>query len=131
MADANSSLARHPLDGLTVVCRWLRDVRPAATADISGLSRFVLDVLLPRVRRETPALSSPEATGIDGVSLGGVLAMRIGLTSPQVFGAVGGIQPALSDGQEADWTALAQSARTLRPGMKLRLLTSHQDYFRD
>ncbi|HEV3192456.1 MAG TPA: alpha/beta hydrolase-fold protein, partial [Polyangiaceae bacterium] len=130
MAETNSSLARHPLDGLVVVCPWLPDVRPAATGDIEALSRFVLDVLLPRVRRETPALSSPEATGIDGVSLGGALAMRIGLTSPQAFGAVGGIQPALSDGQEADWTALAQSARALRAGLGLRLLTSHQDYFR-
>jgi len=131
MAEANSSLARHPLDGLVVVCPWLPDVRPAATADIAGLTRFVLDVLLPRVRSETPALTSPEATGIDGVSLGGVLALRIGLASPQSFGAVGGIQPALSDGAEADWTALAQHARAARPGMRLHLLTSHQDYFRD
>jgi hypothetical protein len=131
MAETNSSLARHPLDGLIVVCPWLPDVRPAATGDIAALSRFVLDVLLPRVRRETPALSGPEATGIDGVSLGGAIALRIGLTSPQAFGAVGGIQPALSDGQEADWTALAQSARAARPGLGLHLLTSHQDYFRD
>jgi len=131
MAEANTSLARHPLEGLVVVCPWLPDVRPAATADIAALSRFVLDVLLPRVRRDTPAIDGAESTGIDGVSLGGVLALRIGLMSPQLFGAVGGIQPALSDGQEADWTALAQSARAVRRAMRLRLLTSHQDYFRD
>jgi len=83
------------------------------------------------VRRETNALAGPESTGIDGVSLGGAIALRIGLTSPALFGAVGGIQAALSEGQTAEWTALAQSARAVRPGMKLRLLTSHEDYFHD
>jgi enterochelin esterase-like enzyme len=131
MAETNASLAARPFGGLIVACPWLPDVRPAATGDIAALSRYVLDVLLPRVRHETPALSSPEATGIDGVSLGGILALRIGLTSPDAFGAVGGIQAALDTGQNTEWTALAQAARARRPAMKLRLLTSHDDYFHD
>ena len=80
MAETNASLAAHPFGGVIVACPWLPDVRPAATGDISAYARYLLDVLLPRVRQETPALSSPEATGIDGVSLGGMLALRIGLT---------------------------------------------------
>jgi enterochelin esterase-like enzyme len=78
-----------------------------------------------------PALPGAESTGIDGVSLGGVTALRIGLTFPDVFGAVGGIQPALGEGQNAEWTALAVAARAARPALKLRLLTSHDDYFHD
>jgi iron(III)-salmochelin esterase len=131
MADANAALALHPFGGLIVVCPWLPDVHGACTADISAETRFVLETLLPRVRRETPALSTPEATGIDGVSLGGVLALRMGLSYPDVFGAAGGIQPAFADGQSAEWTALAQSALSRRPEMHLRLLTSHDDYFHD
>jgi len=131
VAAQSASLAARPFGGVIVACPWLPDVRPAATGDISALGRYLLDVLLPRVRRDTPALPSPEATGIDGVSLGGILALRIGLTSPEAFGAVGGIQAALSEGQNSEWTALAQAARARRPGMKLRLLTSHDDYFHD
>jgi hypothetical protein len=133
MLETNASLAKTPLAGLIVACPWLPDLTSTSTreSDIAGYSRFVLDVLLPRVRRETPAYATPEATGIDGVSLGGAIALRIGLTSPEAFGAVGGIQPALSEGQAPEWTALAQAARARRPGLKLRLLTSHEDYFRE
>lgn len=131
MAMQNADLARRPFGGLIVVCPWLPDVHPAATADISAYTRFLIDVLLPRVRRETPALSDSSATGIDGVSLGGIIGMRIGLSNPELFGAVGGIQPALSDGQGADWTALGAAARARRPDLRLRLLTSKDDYFHD
>jgi enterochelin esterase-like enzyme len=131
LAETNASLAARAFGGLIVACPWLPDVRPAATGDIAAFGRYVLDVLLPRIRWDTPALATPEATGIDGVSLGGVVALRIGLTSPESFGAVGGIQAAFSENQNAEWTALAQAARARRPGMKLRLVTSHEDYFHD
>jgi len=130
LAETNASLATRPFGGVIVACPWLPDFRPPPTVDIGAYARFLIDDLLPRVRRETPALSAPESTGIDGVSLGGIIALRIGLSSPDVFAAVGGIQPALQEGQNAKWTALAQSARERRPGLKLRLLTSHDDYFR-
>jgi enterochelin esterase-like enzyme len=131
MGALNASLASQPLRGVIVVCPHLPDVKPATTGDLTAYMRFVVDVLLPRVRHETPALTAPESTGIDGVSLGGVVALRVGLTRPDVFGAVGGIQPAVQEGQNADWTALAQAARARRPALALRLLTSHDDYFHD
>ena len=131
MAEANAALAQRPFGGLIVACPWLPDVHNACVADIAAHTRFVLEGLLPRVRRETPALETPEATGVDGVSLGGVLALRMGLSYPDVFGAAGGIQPAFADGQGAEWTALAQAARARRPEMRIRLLTSHDDYFHD
>ena len=130
LAAANASLAAHPFGGLIVACPWLPDFRPAATADLAAYSRFLREVLLPRVHRETPALATPESTGIDGVSLGGVTALRIGLTCPESFATVGGIQPAVAEGQNSDWVALARAARARRPSLKLRLLTTHEDYFR-
>jgi len=131
MAEINGALARRPFGGLIVVCPWLPDVHPASTGDIAPYARFVTEVLLPKVRAETPALARPESTGLDGVSLGGVVALRIGLTAPDTFGAVGGIQPAFGSGQGADWTTLALAARARRPALKLRLLTSREDYFRE
>jgi hypothetical protein len=131
MASANASLAARPFGGLIVACPYLPDVHPAVTGDISAYTRFVLDTLLPRLRSQTPALAAPESTGIDGVSLGGAVALRLGLSSPASFGAIGAIQPALAEGQDADWTAVAQAARVRRPDVKLRLLTSHDDPFHD
>jgi pimeloyl-ACP methyl ester carboxylesterase len=130
LAETNASLAARAFGGLVVVCPYLPDFHPAPAVDISAYTRFIVETLLPRVRRETPSLASAEATGIDGVSLGGIIALRIGLTSPDVFGAVGGIQPAFADEPPARWTALAQAARERRPALKLRLLTSRDDYFR-
>jgi hypothetical protein len=131
LAEVNASLAARPFAGVVVACPYLPDVRPAATGDIAAYGRYLLGTVLPRVRAETPVFATAEATGIDGVSLGGVTALRIGLTSPDAFGAVGGIQPAFSENQGAEWTALAQAARARRPGMHLHLTTSHDDYFHD
>jgi len=88
--------------------------------------------LLPRVRQETPALASAGATGIDGVSLGGIVALRAGLANPETFGAVGALQPAIRDNgaAAAELTELAKSACARRPRMKLRLTTSERDGFR-
>jgi enterochelin esterase-like enzyme len=106
------------------------DLDPSSS-DVAAYARFVIDDLVPRVRRETRSLTAPESTGIDGVSLGGAVALRIGLMHSEVFGAVGGIQPALAAGDSATWEKLAQGARARRPDLKLRLLTSRGDYFRD
>jgi hypothetical protein len=130
MAANNASLSVRPFAGIIVACPWLPDFHPAVAADISAYSHFVTDTLTSRVFRETPALGTPDSTGIDGVSLGGVIALRIGLSCPECFGAVGGIQPAITEGQNAEWTALAQTARARRTALKLRLLTSREDYFR-
>jgi iron(III)-salmochelin esterase len=130
LEEINASLGRRSFGGLVVACPSMPDLDPASS-DVMAYARFVIDVLVPRVRRETPSFTAPESTGVDGVSLGGAVALRVGLMHAEVFGAVGGIQPALATGESAAWTELAQAARARRPNLKLRLLTSRGDYFRD
>ena len=132
MADANAALARRPFGGLVVVCPWLPDVR----SGVHGRRHSVRP--LPARRRSCRAFAArrprsrrprrPESTGCRWAASS---RLRIGLTYPEAFGAVGGIQPAFGDGQNSEWTALAQEARARRPGQRLRLLTSHDDYFHD
>lgn len=131
LAQVNASLAQRPFRGVIVACPWMPDLDPTSATEVATYAQFVTESLVPRVRRDTPAAQAPQSTGIDGVSLGGAVALRIGLSRPDVFGAIGGIQPALEEPQTADWIALARSARSRRPDLKLRLLTSHDDYFRD
>ena len=130
LARMNASLAAHPYAGLIVVCPHVPDMNPNGS-DVRAVARYVTERILPRVRAETPAIGTPESTGIDGVSMGGALALRIGLTSPDVFGAVGALQAAIGEEQAPELTELARAALVKRPTLKLRLVTSHEDYFRD
>jgi hypothetical protein len=131
LARINADLERRPFGGLIVACPYLPDINLTSASDLREYGRFVTETLLPRVRSETPALAAPESTGIDGVSLGGATALRVGFAHPESFGAVGALQPAVSEDQAVEWTELARAARARRPTLKLRLLTSHDDYFHD
>jgi enterochelin esterase-like enzyme len=126
----NARLASAPYRGLVVVCPYLPDLELKSPLALRDYGDFVRSVLLPRVRRELPVVDKPEATGIDGVSLGGAVALRVGLESPQTFGMVGSLQAAIDDPQIPELVEALRLARVARPGLKLRLLTSDKDYFR-
>jgi hypothetical protein len=133
LGQLNAGLTEHPYAGLIVVCPSLPDVfkGEAAFDETEPLAHFLVDVLLPRVYAETPALGTPESTGIDGVSLGGRVALFVGLSRPRAFGSVAGLQSALGE-QEldrlSDWAVQAQAQN---PRLVLRLLTSDKDYYRE
>ena len=65
------------------------------------------------------------AVGVDGVSLGGMVALEVGLRHPEVFGAVGAMQPAVR-GREAELAARAERAAQRFP-QTVRLLSSDRD----
>ncbi len=129
LAQLNVDLAAHPFGGLIVACPYVPDLDLRTFKDVRAYGKWIVETFLPRVRRETPAIASIEATGIDGVSLGGATALRVGFSFPEAFGAVGALQPALFEDQAQEWTDLARYARKKKPGMALRLTTSHDDYY--
>jgi hypothetical protein len=127
----NRGLAAHPYAGLIVVCPYLPDVL-SADDPFSGaapLAEFLVDELLPKIYAETPALGTPAATGIDGVSLGGRAALAVGLTRPESFGAVASLQAALDPQNKNQLASRALRAREKNPKLSLRLLTSDGDYY--
>jgi enterochelin esterase-like enzyme len=127
----NESLARHPYRDLIVVCPYTPDIlagdRPFSAA--VPLARFLVDDLLPRIRKETPAALTSTAIGIDGVSLGGRAALLVGLSRAQAFGAVAGLQAAFDSADAPELANRARQAKTANPGLRIRLLTSDRDYF--
>ena len=127
----NRGLAARPFGGLIVACPYVPDLDLADDVGIAAFGRFLQTTLLARLRHETPALDSAASTGIDGVSLGGAVALGVGLDSAPSFGAVGTLQPAIDAHDAARWTTRAQAARRVNPALALRLLTSDGDYFRD
>ena len=127
----NTALAREPYRGLVIVCPYTPD---RLSGDLPferarPLAQFLVETVLPRVRRETPALPESRATGIDGVSLGGRASLLTGLLRPDAFGVVSTLQPAF-DAREA--SGLAERARRAirrNPQLRFRLVTSSRDYY--
>jgi hypothetical protein len=127
----NRALAEHPYRGLIVACPYLPDMlgRDSPFAQAPPLAKFVVETLLPRLYAETPALGTPAATGIDGVSLGGRAALSVGLLRPATFGAVASLQAALEPDDANEIASHALLALAKNPTLHLRLLTSNNDYY--
>lgn len=131
LARINASLAAAPYRGVVLACPYAPDLMDRSPEGASAFGRFVVDVLLPKVRETASSTAKTARVGIDGVSMGGRLALWIGLLFPEVFSAVGAMQPALRAG-EADLVAkLASAARAKSPKLRLRLLSSEEDPFLD
>jgi iron(III)-salmochelin esterase len=130
----NASLAERPFRGLVVVCPWVPDVlgdRDRRNLDAAApFGDFLVRGLLPSITSSSPALPDRSATGIDGVSLGGRVALQVGLAHPDRFGAVGTLQAAIQDSEAPELARRAERAITDAASLFLRLLTSDQDYFR-
>lgn len=129
LAQINASLAASPFEGVILACPYAPDLRDRSVAGAEPFGRFVVEALLPRAREISGSPSKPERTGIDGVSMGGRLALWIGLRFPEAFGAVGAMQPALRESEALDVAKLAAAAREKNPKLRLRLLSSEGDPF--
>jgi enterochelin esterase-like enzyme len=130
LAALNVDLAKRPFQGLVVVCPYTSDVELRKIPQLREYGEYLMKSVIPRARRELPILDAPRSIGIDGVSLGGAIALRVGLETSQSFGAVGTLQAAIGEDQIPELTEIAKAARIKNPDVKLRLLTSHDDYFK-
>jgi pimeloyl-ACP methyl ester carboxylesterase len=130
LAKINEALAAEAYRGMTIACPYAPYQAAVGSAEVAPFLKFVIDQLLPRARAEGGAKATREATGIDGVSMGGRLALLMGLTRPDIFGAVGALQPAVNAEEAEMWSRMAQKAMKEHP-LKLKLVTSEQDFFRD
>ncbi len=124
----NASLAEAAYKGLSVACPATPVLADKSPSGAQTFARFLIEVLLPRMRKETGSTADRAATGIDGVSMGGRLALLIGLTHPEIFGVVGALQPAISVDEAPLISELARAANA-RAGVVLRLVSSEADPF--
>lgn len=128
LALLNNSLSAQPFKGLCLACPYTPDLPDKSPKGADAYARFLVDRLLPRARTETGAATSRDATGIDGVSMGGRLALLVGLARPDIFGAVGALQPALKFQEGPMFSELARAAMEKHPVL-LRLVSSEADPF--
>ncbi len=122
-------LAARPYQGVVVVAPFTPDVlSPDAGVLQAGFDRWLVETLVARARRELPVRGERLATGIDGVSLGGLHALEIGFAHPEVFGVVGALQPAVRG--RLDRVLARYTASPSRPPQRMRLVTSRGDVYR-
>ncbi|MBK8252186.1 MAG: esterase [Polyangiaceae bacterium] len=127
LGEINRSLEKEAYKGVVLACPYAPDLKDRSFDGAHAYTRFLVEVLLPRVHKEAGEPKAP--VGIDGVSMGGRLALWAGFHFPEVFSAVGAMQPALRL-DEADRVAeLAGRARAKNPKLRLRLISSEKDPF--
>lgn len=120
-----ADLQARAYQGLVVVAPYTPNAMDdPARAEAFG--RWVVSALIPRARRELPVLEGRLHTGIDGVSLGGLVALEVGLAHPEVFGVVGALQPAV---RGRVGRVLARRVPGGAP-QRIRLVTSSRDFLR-
>ncbi len=125
LAARNAALAAQPFGGLLIVTPYTPDLmaEPPGGEAIVAYGAWIAGPVLAAVREAVPfAAQGREATGIDGVSLGGMLALEVGLRHHDAFATVGGIQPAVRGRVDA-LVPLADGTQ------RLRLLSSDDDPF--
>jgi iron(III)-salmochelin esterase len=127
LSEINADLAKRPYGGLVIACPYLpKGIGGEVPYDIYG--KWLGDTLIPKLRAETPVIATTAATGIDGVSLGGITALRIGLARPDLFGAIGALQPAVNDADVAE--SLSGIIAEKIEGRPIRIVTSTEDVYR-
>ncbi|HEY3498995.1 MAG TPA: alpha/beta hydrolase-fold protein [Polyangiaceae bacterium] len=98
IGEVNAELAREAYRGLSLVCPYTPNVfrQPSTAAALDRYATWVVEGLLPVVRRSLALPGGAESTGVDGVSLGGYVSLEVFLRKPEVFGAAGCLQGAFS-----------------------------------
>jgi len=124
----NGALSAKPFGGLVVACPYTPDI--LGTNDLAAaepFAEFVERELIPRLQAEFPV--DAKATGIDGVSLGGRVALLAAFSRPKLFRAIGTLQAAI---RKAEVEEFARRAKKAFPDTQppMRLLTSSEDPFR-
>ncbi len=131
LAKANARWGDHGAPDLCFVCPYYTDVEVHRPDDARPLMEYLAERVVPWARATLPVEPSPERTAIDGVSLGGYLALRTACAYPKSFHSLGGIQPAMNRADVPAWRRRFERAFAENPRLELRLLTSDGDFFQD
>jgi enterochelin esterase-like enzyme len=134
VSELRATLAESPFRGMVIACPYTPNLWRSSLG-VEGLldayAKWLFDVLLPRLRAETPVLAGDAHLGVDGVSLGGYASLGVGARKWAQLGAVGCVQAAVSSGEAEHWAERFERARAASGARRLQVLTSTGDAFRE
>lgn len=130
LAEVNAALVKQAFAGLCLVCPYTPNVHklPDPNGKLDAYAKWITDVVIPRARKDAPVHADAARTAIDGCSLGGYVALEVFLRRPDAFGALGGVQSAVSAFRAPGYAdrIAAALAKAKKP---IHLLTSEADPF--
>lgn len=130
VSEIKDSLETKPFRGMVIACPYTPNiwkVGVSVDAALDAYASWLFDVLVPRLRAETPVNAK---LGLDGVSLGGYASLGVGVRKLADIDALGCVQAAVSTGDAASWADRIQKAFASKGAKPLGLITSTQDAFR-
>jgi len=133
LLEINDELRRAPLPDLALVCPFTPNPfkqSPSAPL-LDRYAGYLEHALLPAVRAATPTLPGPEHCGIDGVSLGGYVALEIFLRKPELFGVVGTMQGAFGKQLAEVYARRLADVVAKYGGRRIHVTTTTFDPFRE
>lgn len=110
----NRLRAAGSMRGLVLACPYMPDLPVADPRAFDEYARWLVEVVLPRARREAPsAFATPASTYLGGCSLGGHFSLELLLRRPEAFSAWAGVQTAIGEGRPSATRRASRSpART-------------------
>lgn len=130
VAELRAELAKQPFRGMVIACPYTPNIWKAApTPDLvlDAYTPWLFDVLLPRLRAETPI---NDRVAVDGVSLGGYASLGVGVRKLDAIHSLGCVQAAVSTADASKWADRIAKAFATHGNRPLHLLTSTTDAFR-
>jgi pimeloyl-ACP methyl ester carboxylesterase len=133
LQEINQELLAEPFPDLALVCPFAPNVwkEQASAPVLDRYAQYLERALLPAVRAATPTCDGPMHLGLDGVSLGGYLALEIFLRKPQLFGVVGCMQGAFGSPLVASYARRLAEVVAQYGARSIHLTTTSLDPFRD
>ena len=133
LREINQELSENPLPDVALVCPFTPNVlgKSPSSPVLDGYAKYIEQVVLPAVRAAIPIQDGSARLGVDGVSLGGYVALEVFSRKPELFGVVGSMQGAFGT-QLAEVYArrIAEASSKFGP-RRVHVTTSSFDPFRD
>jgi len=132
LAEINRELALSPFPDIALVCPFTPNVlgKDPSSPVLDRYAEYIEHALLPAVRAASATLVGSARLGIDGVSLGGYVALEVFSRKPELFGVLGCMQGAFG-AQLAEVYARRIAEASAKFGQRrVHVTTSSLDPFR-
>ncbi|MET0790081.1 MAG: alpha/beta hydrolase-fold protein [Polyangiaceae bacterium] len=132
LAEINQELTEAPFEHLALLCPFTPNVfqqHPSAPF-LDRYADYIEHAVLPAARAATATSDGAARTGVDGVSLGGYVALEVFLRKAQVFGVIGCTQGAFGSALADVYARRLAEVSELHGARAIHLSTSTFDPFR-
>ncbi len=133
LREINEDLAAAPLPDVAFACPFTPNVlgKDPSSPVLDAYAKYIEKQLLPAARAATPILEGAAHVGVDGVSLGGYVALEVFSRKPELFGVVGSMQGAFGAKLAQVYARrIAEASASFGP-RRVHVTTSSFDPFRE